>query len=273
MGPGTGRADLLEGPGDPVDPPPEIRERQTLGLGERLREPGQVQDVASGEVARLAHPEDPHGQLRVLGRERGAELRRGPEKEAALLPLALGVGGGVEAALGGGQIPQHEVQGAARHPLQLRVAGESPGGGIDPRELGLVVEHLLEVGHQPVVVDGITVEAAPHLVVDAAPGHGAQGEECRGLRPPGPDGAGPGRAAGRAGVPAGTWGPPRSPPGAHRSPPPGSPPPGRPAPGPAPPPGGRWPALGRPRRRPAWPGPAAPPGAPPTGPGPPPAGD
>ena len=41
-------------------------------------------------------------------------------------------------------------------------------------DLRLVVEHLLEVGHEPFRVHRVAVEAAAHMVVDAAPCHAAQ---------------------------------------------------------------------------------------------------
>src|SRR5262249_56911239 len=44
---------------------------------------------------------------------------------------------------------------------------------------GVVVEHLLEVGYQPVGVDRVAVEAAADLVVHAAVGHVLAGEEDR----------------------------------------------------------------------------------------------
>ena len=51
------------------------------------------------------------------------------------------------------------------------VTGELEVREVQRHEQGIVVEHLFEVGHQPLAVHGVAVEAAPHLVVDAAPGH------------------------------------------------------------------------------------------------------
>ena len=48
---------------------------------------------------------------------------------------------------------------------------------VGAREQGVVVEHLLEVGHRPGGVDAVAGEAAADLVVDAAAGHRAQGLE------------------------------------------------------------------------------------------------
>jgi len=46
---------------------------------------------------------------------------------------------------------------------------------VHPRELRVVVQHLLEVRHEPFGVSRIAVEAAAQLVVDAAVGHCVQG--------------------------------------------------------------------------------------------------
>ena len=51
---------------------------------------------------------------------------------------------------------------------------------VDPCELGVVVQHLLEVGHEPGRVGRVAVESAPQLVVDAAVGHCVQGPERHG---------------------------------------------------------------------------------------------
>ena len=47
------------------------------------------------------------------------------------------------------------------------------------QQLGIVVEHLLEVGNAPVLIDAVAVEAPGELVVDAASRHLFQCEsEC-----------------------------------------------------------------------------------------------
>ncbi len=53
-------------------------------------------------------------------------------------------------------------EGLARGPVEVRV---------DAQQLGVVVEHLLEVGDHPAGVHGIPREAAAELVVHSAPGH------------------------------------------------------------------------------------------------------
>ena len=42
---------------------------------------------------------------------------------------------------------------------------------VEAAEEGVIVEHLLKVGNEPVAVGGVAVEAAAKLVVHAAEGH------------------------------------------------------------------------------------------------------
>ena len=52
-------------------------------------------------------------------------------------------------AVVGRQLADHVVERARRDVAVARVAGQLPGVQVDPRELGVVVEHLLEVRDQP----------------------------------------------------------------------------------------------------------------------------
>ena len=56
----------------------------------------------------------------------------------------------------------------------LLVARHLPRREVRAREQRVVVEHLLEVRHEPDRVDRVAVEAAAELVVDAAVGHAPQ---------------------------------------------------------------------------------------------------
>ena len=50
------------------------------------------------------------------------------------------------------------------------------GVQVEPGQQGVVVEHLLEVGDEPIGIGGVAGETASYLIVDAAPGHLLQGE-------------------------------------------------------------------------------------------------
>src|SRR5205085_1388043 len=49
--------------------------------------------------------------------------------------------------------------------------GELPGMQVDERQLGVVVQHLLEAGDEPAGVSGVAMKAAAQLVVNAATSH------------------------------------------------------------------------------------------------------
>ena len=103
----------------------------------------------------------------VLGAEHLGELVGRPDVELALDALAVGVERRGEATLGGAQLAQQEVGGLAGDPLAQRSAPP----GVDAQQLGVVVEHLLEVRDHPAPVDRVAREAAAELVVDPAARH------------------------------------------------------------------------------------------------------
>ncbi|WP_262297298.1 hypothetical protein [Microvirga sesbaniae] len=61
-------------------------------------------------------------------------------------------------------------------------AGLGEGQGVEFQELRIVVEHLLEMRHEPALVDGVAGEAAADMVVNPAEGHPLQGQEEASLR-------------------------------------------------------------------------------------------
>ncbi len=135
-----------------------------------------VEDVSAFKVSlwRRAEPclGDP-GAARVHDL---ADLLRRPCEEPALLPPAgrsgtVGVGRGIEGPLGRGHVAlgiQQDLPDDVRVTFLSRrlVALE-----VSHRQEGVVVEHLLEVRHEPVRVRRVPVEAAPDLVVHAPGRH------------------------------------------------------------------------------------------------------
>ena len=69
-----------------------------------------------------------------------------------------------------------------QHLAEPLLAGEQPAVEVQADQQRVVVEHLLEVRHQPHAVDGVAGEAAAEVVVDAAGGHGVErdGERAAG---------------------------------------------------------------------------------------------
>ena len=57
--------------------------------------------------------------------------------------------------------------------------GVCPSVGQERDQLGIVVEHLLEVGHEPQRIDRVASEAAAEVIVDAALADVGQGVQNR----------------------------------------------------------------------------------------------
>ena len=132
-------------------------------------------DVAALEVAAVGGAEPGDRLVGVgLARERLAHLLDAPDVELALDALRVRVEGGEEAALGAAHLAQRPVERLLAYRAEQRLAGHLPAVQVRAREQGVVVEHLLEVGDEPVGVHRVAREAAAHLVVHAARGHRAQ---------------------------------------------------------------------------------------------------
>ena len=122
------------------------------------------------EVAACGHAEVTHDVGERVAAQRFELLER-PHVELALDAFGVGVLGGEEAAVGVVQVAQHVGDGLLDDAPVALGAGDHPTVQVGAGEERLVVEHLLEVRHEPVRVDRVAVEAAADLVVDAAGGH------------------------------------------------------------------------------------------------------
>ncbi len=90
--------------------------------------------------------------------------------------MRVGVDAGGEAGRLQGQFPENEIDDASRDFPEQRRARQLIGFEVHVEQLRVVVQHLLEVRHPPGPVGGVAVEAAAHVVVDAAGGHMAERE-------------------------------------------------------------------------------------------------
>jgi len=100
------------------------------------------------------------------------DLVRRPHEELALDTLAVGILRGVIAsAIRGAHLAHQIVEGLPRHVAVRLVTGTPIDLEIERQELGVVVEHLLEVWHEPLLVDRVAVKSAPEVIVDAAARH------------------------------------------------------------------------------------------------------
>ena len=148
--------------------------REAGALGVVLGRRDQREHRRALEVALLGHAPGALGELGVLGREHGAQLRRRPRERRALDAVGVGVLRRGEAAVLERELAQQVVEDALGGRAPLLVARHLPGRQVRAREQRVVVEHLLEVRHEPDRVDRVAVEAAAELVVDAAVGHAPQ---------------------------------------------------------------------------------------------------
>src|SRR5260221_13538947 len=93
-----------------------------------------------------------------------------PDVELALLVLAVGVEAAAETAFGGHHLARNPID-RLRDALGVeRAARLLPDEGHEGDQLGVVVEHLLEMWDQPARIDGVAREAPAEMVADAALG-------------------------------------------------------------------------------------------------------
>ena len=83
----------------------------------------------------------------------------------------VGVLGRVEPAAGLAQVAQHVLDRLGDDLPPARLVEGDGGVGVDAHQQRLVVEHLLEVRHEPLAVDRVAGEAAADVVVHAARRH------------------------------------------------------------------------------------------------------
>ncbi len=112
---------------------------------------------------------------RPPGRARRFSCGGRPHVELALLALAVGVERRPQPAVAIGQLALEERDGLHEDlARRASLARHREHRGVDAEQLGLVVQHLLEVRHQPLRVDRVAREPAAEMVVDAALGHAAR---------------------------------------------------------------------------------------------------
>ena len=130
------------------------------------------------EVAIFGAVVRPRQERPVPRPEDGCELVRRPGVEDPLFPLGVGVECRVEASLRPPQVAEDEVQRLAHHPEIPPGPGDLIRVEVSHGQQRLVVEHLLEVRHQPAGIDRVAVETAAEMVVDPARGHPVESDGC-----------------------------------------------------------------------------------------------
>ena len=122
--------------------------------------------------------------LERLQQLRRRALLRRPRVRQPLDAVGVGVLRRGEAAARQAQLAHHVVERLLRHVAVPLLAGEQPRVEVRRDEERVVVEHLLEVRHEPLRVDRVAVEAAADEVVHPAGRHPVEREPHRVERAP-----------------------------------------------------------------------------------------
>ena len=183
----------------------EQAERRTFrwrAAGQRINDAQHVlscQRLGMAVVNEIAFPGDSEiarRNVEFLRREQFRQFLVRPAIELPLVAFAVGVLGGIKSAVRMRHVAQDVIENVAggvgvirflrraahsRFPLNFGFGisdfgfGNQVGIEIELRELRLVVEHLLEMRHEPFGVHRVTREPAAQLVVNAAGGHAVAG--------------------------------------------------------------------------------------------------
>ena len=174
-------ANLLDrSPGDRCHVVERPRRVQEILAGELALRIGRCVAVRQHAVAGAEHasvgaehlldfviPPDVEGALHLVRTSLVRVLRRD----------AVGVFGREEPATRSRQVTPNVVERIERDLCVETIAGHLGRLGIGQDELGLVVQHLLEVRHPPIGIDRISMEAASEVVAHSPQCHCPQGDE------------------------------------------------------------------------------------------------
>src|SRR5690606_16748699 len=102
--------------------------------------------------------------------------------ELALLALGIGVQGRKEPTLLALHFRKEPAGNLPRRISKKRLAERSMGVHVKTQKKRVVVEHLLEVRHEPRLVRRVAMEASREVIPDAAFAHRMKGERDGGFR-------------------------------------------------------------------------------------------
>ena len=140
-----------------------------------------IEDIVAFEIAAGADVVMRSKECGIFGAEHLFDLRLRPDVELALLAFRVGIERSGEGALRRGHLAREPGDGLARAGGEQRIARALMRQRQQFQKLGVVVEHLLEMRHQPALVDRIARKAAAEMIVDAALAHAsrASARPCR----------------------------------------------------------------------------------------------
>src|SRR5207249_4179858 len=131
----------------------------------------QVGNVLALEVAVVRDVIDAAEDLAQIGPQDSLDLRLIPDKILALVPFAVGVLRRIEPAVRMDHLAADVRERLLDDLLEAWLTAQPPAIQVEPDELCVVIEHLLEMRHQPLAVRRVAVKAAADVVVDAAGPH------------------------------------------------------------------------------------------------------
>ena len=127
-----------------------------------------IENVVAFEIACRRHVVVAGEKLAVLDAELPDHLVIGPDVEFALLAFGIGIERSGERALARRHFALEPGDGLVRALAVERLAGAQISDRQQFEELRIVVEHFLEMRHEPALVDRIAGKAAAEMIVDAA---------------------------------------------------------------------------------------------------------
>src|SRR6266481_23079 len=93
----------------------------------------------------------------------------GPNVESSFHSTGLGIEGGIESSFGTRQFPFDESQRFLHDSPVNRFGSQTVGLRINFGELCVFAKHFFEMRHGPRMFGAVAMEAAPQLIVNAAP--------------------------------------------------------------------------------------------------------
>src|ERR1700722_13252533 len=116
-----------------------------------------MKDVAAFKIAFLADIKIALCDWREFLAKSRFDLGRGPDEEFSFLALTVGILGRIETMVRARHLAQHVVEDLARDVKEFGFVQRTSGIEIKPRELCVVVEHFLEMRHQPAIVNAVAM--------------------------------------------------------------------------------------------------------------------
>ena len=111
-----------------------------------------MEDILFLEVALFTYIVDAAEDFARFLAKNLADLFFSPDKEFSFFPFAVGILSRVESALGVKHLTHQVVDSFIDHLLEKRISRDAIDLRVDADELGVVVEHFLEMGHEPFLV-------------------------------------------------------------------------------------------------------------------------